>query len=367
MKNILWIVFAGVVGLLIGVVLVFVFFSEDDKVVIKEVKYINYETNVRSIADATRKSVISLIPKSKNTSLLFSGVVISENGYILSHKNVFKPGEDYIAIDYAGKEYDILDIKEDVISDLVVVKLSMSPLDVFYPLQVEDIEDVYLGDKAFIVGNSFNRFDPFLQFVTILDDGRKVYGDEKKESIIGKDYFQLDTFLDSQYNGAALITPSNKLLGIVISNESNTWANVIPVFDIFSVLASLEEFKEIKRAKLGISYSMLKGFENVPVNVGAKVEEVGDIKIIKILNDDEIDIKKELSVKKGDIITKIDDIHITSHSTLHQVLKKFLPGDTVELEIFRYDIKVDGKIKQKHINDFIEENTFVLKVVLGEY
>lgn len=315
-----------------------------------------YEENVEKsseniIENASKKIVgISKLDSSpmwlfdtKNNSVgIGSGIIISENGYILTNEHVAggKYSNVYVTLDN-GVKYNSNVIWSDKDLDLAIVKIAAENLEY---MMLGDSDNISLGESVYAIGNPIGH--EFQRTVTkgiVSGINRTIKIVENEKEMYMEDLIQTDATINEGNSGGALINEVGELLGIntIKITDAEGIGFAIPINVIKPILEKLIKFKEIQEVSLGI-HAFDK--EVIPyLNSGLKFES--GIYVVSI--DDNSVLKDKLVV--GDIIESIDTKNINKMNELRNILWSKNPGDKVVLKVKRnseiFDVEVELKSK----------------------
>jgi len=269
------------------------------------------------------------IPQERIQRALGSGVVISEDGYIVTNNHVVD-GADKIVVNLVGdkKEYEAELIGKDEKSDLAVIKIDKKNL---HAVSFYNSDRVQVGDMVFALGNPFGLHETITQGI-VSATGRSGVGIVEYE-----DFIQTDASINPGNSGGALINSRGDLIGINSAILSKTGGNVgigfaIPSNMVASIAKQLIISGKFSRAYLGVSISdvsedMSKFYDN---NFGALVTAVEDGTPAKIAG-----------IKRGDLIVAINTKEIKSASELKNTIGTYPPKTEVTIKFLR-----DKKLKE---------------------
>ncbi len=285
------------------------------------------------------------IPQDRIQQALGSGVIISNDGYIVTNNHVVD-GANKIIVNLAGdkKEYEAKLIGKDEKSDLAIIKIEAKNLNAvtFY-----DSDKVKVGDVVFALGNPFGVGETITQGI-VSATGRSGVGIVEYE-----DFIQTDASINPGNSGGALINSAGHLIGINSAIISKSGGNVgigfaIPSNMVTTVATSLIESGKYTRAYLGVNISdisddMSKFYNN---NYGALITSIEDNSPAA-----------KAGLKRGDLIIEINGKKIGSASELKNTIGSYAPSKTVTVKFLR-----DKKVNTKNITLAISDN----KTVNGE-
>ena len=268
------------------------------------------------------------VPQERIEQSLGSGVIISQNGYIITNNHVID-GADEIIVTIAGdkKEYEAKLIGKDEKSDLAVVKIEAKNLNAatFF-----NSDKVKVGDVVFALGNPFGVGETITQGI-VSATGRNGVGIVEYE-----DFIQTDASINPGNSGGALINSAGHLIGINSAIISKSGGNVgigfaIPANMVTTVATSLIDSGKYTRAYLGVNIAdvdndMSSFYDN---NYGALVTSV-----------EENSPAAKAGLKRGDLIIEVEGKKISSASELKNTIGSYAPSKTVNLKYLR-DKKVN--------------------------
>ncbi len=263
------------------------------------------------------------IPKERVEQSLGSGVIVTQDGYIVTNNHVID-GADLIKVSIPGKkkEFDAKIIGTDEKTDLAVIKINAKNLNAitFY-----DSEEAKLGDIVFALGNPFGVGQTITQGM-ISATGRSSVGINEYENFI-----QTDAPINPGNSGGALINSAGNLIGINSAIISKSGGNVgigfaIPSNMVERIAKSLIDDGEYTRAYLGVSISDInEDLSNFyGTKDGALVTEV-----------QEGTAARKVGLKRGDLIVSIDNKKIKSANQLRNIIGTYHPKSKVTIKFLR--------------------------------
>lgn len=270
---------------------------------------------------------------------LGTGIIVSENGYILSNSHVTgdKYSSCYVTLEdkntYKGEV-----VWADSDLDLSIMKINVNGLKY---ANLGDSEKIRIGEISYAIGNPIGY--EFRRTVTsgiISALNRTIKIDENDTSVYMSNLIQTDATINPGNSGGPLINSNGEVIGVntvkITSAEGIGFAipiNVIkPIIEKFINQGSFEE------ASLGIFvYDQdIAQYLSLSSNItsGIYVSQV-------IVNGPSYGA----DLKEGDIITSIDNISLRTINNLREYLYKKAPGDEVSLNILRGKINKNVRIK----------------------
>jgi len=261
-----------------------------------------------------------------------SGVIISENGYILTNDHVIrdkqgKSADEVLVRLHDGAEYKATIIGRDPRSDLAVLKVDATDLPF---ATVADSEKARVGDVVFAIGNPMGVGMTVTSGI-ISATGRSIgiYGENGIESFI-----QTDASINPGNSGGALVDHQGRLIGINSAILSKTGSNIgigfaIPSKLFVDISSELIEHGRMQRGALGVRIAPL----NAELSKALKVDH--GILIVETI---EGYGAKDAGLQPGDVIVEIDGNTINKMKDLNIAITSKPRGEALDVTIIR-----DGK------------------------
>lgn len=261
-----------------------------------------------------------------------SGVVISEDGYIVTNNHVVS-GADEVSVTMSNrKTYTAKVIGADPSYDLAVVKVDASNL----PFMLYgNSDEVKIGQWVLAIGYPLN-LETTVTAGIISARGRALGLNKDKtgnRAMAVESFLQTDAAVNQGNSGGALINPNGQLIGINSAIASPTgfysgYSYAIPVNIVKKVVSDLIKYGSVQRGFLGAQYTdagLLSDEEKQRQNIPLSVDGI-------YINDVTANGAANLAgIKKGDVLRKINDVSIESGSDLQEQLSRYKPGDKVNV------------------------------------
>lgn len=260
---------------------------------------------------------------------LGSGVIITDNGYILTNQHV--AGNKYSSCYVTLEEGKVLEgnvVWADNNIDLAIVKINKGNLDY---LELGDSDSIYLADEVYAIGNPLGL--DFQKTVTkgiISSLNRTIKIEDEGQNVYMEDLIQTDATINEGNSGGALINQAGELIGINSVKISNAEGIgfAVPVNIVKPIVNRLITDGKFEEAWLGI-YGYDK--EAIPY-LDANIQIESGIYVAQVALDGPL---ANQDIKEGDIITKIDHTVISKMNDLKKYVYNKSPGDTVTLHMKR--------------------------------
>lgn len=312
----------------------------------------NYSSTAIEVASSVLPSIVG-IEVTYNVSSFWgnsqasatgSGVIISEDGYIITNNHVVSTessSSSYYAITEAtglkvklygdDTEYDAKIIGTDAYTDLAVIKIEKNGLT---PAVLGNSDELKVGEFAMAIGNPLGMdFSVTAGIISAVN--REVSASD------GTTYLaiQTDAAINSGNSGGALVNSNGEVIGINNLKLSGTGIEgigfAIPINSTTDVVSQLIEFKTVKRPYIGISGQA----------IDSNITEIYGLPAgISVRSVEEDSPAKSAGIEKGDIITKIEGNEVTTVAELNRIKYNYKIGDTITLTILRNGQEKEVKV-----------------------
>ena len=291
-------------------------------------------------------------PSTSEATASGSGIIISEDGYILTNNHVVDSKSDstsasrFYDISEATsvkvtlssgdkKTYDAKIIGKDSQTDLAVLKIEATGLT---KAEFANSDTVKIGEFSMAVGNPLALGTTITCGVISAVNREVDDGDGKKFKCI-----QTDAAINSGNSGGALVNSKGQVIGLNTLKVSSTGVEgigfAIPINSTLSVIEELKTYSKVRRPSIGI------GGRNITEDIAKTHNLVEGVYVSSV---EQFSAAEKAGIKIGDVITAIEGTQVKTIDELNEIKNKHKIGDTITLKVFR-----DGKY-----ND--------IKVTLGE-
>ena len=264
---------------------------------------------------------------------LGSGVIIREDGYIVTNNHVIDGAEKVEVILNDNRSYEARIIGTDEATDLALLKIDETGLS---PVVFGDSDSVKVGEWVLAVGNPFG-FNSTVTAGIVSAKARSISSGNGAKRLGLDSYIQTDAALNPGNSGGALVNLNGQLIGINAAIYSNTgsytgFSFAIPTNVVKKIISDIKEYGTVQRAVLGIRY------QELDAKLAKEKDVKGAVAGIYITAVEDLSTARELDLEEGDVITKINDNDIHTSAQLIEQMNKFRPGDKITVTYLR-----DGK------------------------
>ncbi len=256
-----------------------------------------------------------------------SGIILSDDGYIVTNAHVIDGAEAVKVILYNEEEYEAKIIGADSQTDIAVLKIDAHNL---VEAEFGDSSQVEIGETVYALGNPGG-----LALQSSFTDGM-ISGLNRvittNDSVYSMTVLQTSAAINPGNSGGALVNEYGQVIGItsskIISTDYEGIGFAIPTETAKPIIEEIMKNGYVSgRAKLGITGTTID-------SITAKYYDVPEgVQIITIENDSCL---FGTEAKVGDIIIAFDGEDITKMEDLQSLLAERSPGDEVEITLYRY-------------------------------
>jgi len=268
-----------------------------------------------------------------------SGVIISENGYILTNWHVSgdKYSSCYVTLE-TGNTYTGNVVWADSNLDLSIVKINMTGLKY---IRLADSDNIKIGENVYAIGNPIGfEFQRTVTSGIISGKNRTIKIEEEDRSTYMEDLIQTDATINPGNSGGPLINQEGNMIGIntikISSAEGIGFA--VPINLVKPIINSFLKTGEFNEAYIGI-YGYDK--EVIPY-LDSGIEFNSGIYVAYVAPDGPC---FNSGIKAGDIITKIDHYDVNKMTELRGYVYTKKPDDTISVKILRNKKELSVNVK----------------------
>lgn len=253
-----------------------------------------------------------------------SGVIISEDGYIVTNNHVIKDANEIEITLNDNRSYKAKLVGTDSKMDIALLKIDANekfPYSVF-----ADSDGISVGEWVLAVGNPYN--------LTSTVTAGIVSAKARNLSTNGiHSFIQTDAAVNPGNSGGALVNKFGELIGINTMISSNTGSYVgysfaVPSNMVRKIVKDILEFGKVQQGFLGV-----QGFElNKQIASDHRIETAKGFYIDTITKNSGAE---KAGLKKGDVIVSVDGKNIANFLDLNSIVATKRPNDFVEVNYFR--------------------------------
>ena len=275
-----------------------------------------------------------------------SGIILTQDGYIATNSHVVEDStETGVMVTLSdGSAYLGTIVGIDVKTDLAVIKIDAEGLT---PAEFADSDKVSIGQQVFAIGNPGG-----IDFFNSLTKGTLSALNRMLSSGYVK-YIQTDAAINPGNSGGALVDEHGRVIGMntakIVATGYESMGFAIPSNTVMEIINKLIKYGYVNdRGTLSVEGKSCTLYMSKANNIPQ-----GMI-ITNILDGSPL---KDTQAQKNDIITAINDVTVESSVELIDELKKYKPGDTVKLTLYRPGNDSNSKSYSFDVNVKLTEDT----------
>lgn len=289
-----------------------------------------------------------------------SGVIISEDGYIVTNNHVIENSNNIEVVLNDKRSYPAQLIGTDPTTDIALLKINAENLQ---PVPLGDSDKLKIGEWVIAVGNPFNLTSTVTAGI-VSAKARNINILQDRFAI--ESFIQTDAAVNPGNSGGALVNTAGELVGINTAIASRTgyysgYSFAVPVSIMKKIVDDLKEFGTVQRALLGVNIR----------EVDSELAEDLDLDKIEgvyVVGVAENGAANEAGVEKADVITKIQGIAVNTVAQLQEQISKYRPGDEVVITIKRdgKPLEIKATLRNRHGTTSIV-NSDILNVLGADF
>ncbi len=292
-------------------------------------------------------------PKKEATG---SGVIISEDGYIVTNNHVVNGADELTVTLNDNREFSARIIGTDPTTDLALIKINGKNLPT---LPVGDSDNLKVGEWVLAVGNPYNLSSTVTAGI-VSAKARSIGGGGGEGPSVAS-FIQTDAAINPGNSGGALVNTRGELVGInaMLYSQTGSYSGygfAIPTTIMNKVISDLKQYGTVQRAVLGIQGGDVLNFINSQKDEHKDVD-LGTNEGVYVADVVEGSSAAAAGIVKGDVIINADGKKITKMSELQELLSKKRPGDEVNIVYLHNKNKKSKPIQLKNA----QGNTKVVK------
>ena len=262
-----------------------------------------------------------------------SGVIISEDGYIVTNNHVVEDADEITITLNDNREFKAQVIGTDADTDLALLKIDATGLQA---IVIGDSDQLKVGEWVLAVGNPFNLTSTVT--AGIVSAKARNIGAHKNGI---ESFIQTDAAINAGNSGGALVNTRGELVGINAMLYSQTgsftgYGFAIPTTIMKKVVTDLQAYGTVQRAMIGISGMTLHDYIDAKKHDDEKFSaDFGTVDGVYVAEVTDDGAAADAGIKSGDVIVSVDGKKITKMSELQEATTKYHPGDKAQISYIR--------------------------------
>jgi len=290
----------------------------------------------------------------RRTSVAGSGVILSNDGYILTNHHVVSDAiKGGVSVTLQDKQtFKARIVGMDPNTDLAILKIDAENLT---PVTIGNSDQVNVGDWVLAVGNPF-RLKSTVTAGIVSALGRNM--DIIDTPLRVESFIQTDAAINQGNSGGALIDANGNLIGIntAIATQTGVYEGygfAIPINMAIKIAKDLIEYGEVQRAFLGVEIQSLS-YDRAK-SLGMKNAE--GVEVSRVIKNGSA---YKAGIKKSDVIVEVNGIRVNEAHELQARVAMVRPGDKVQLAVWS-----EGKMRRIIVNVVGNEDQSIQELFRG--
>lgn len=268
-----------------------------------------------------------------------SGVIISEDGYIVTNQHVIA-GADAIEVTLHDKrELEAELIGVDLSTDLALLRIRAERL---RALPFGNSDSLLVGEWVLAVGNPFN-LESTVTAGIVSAKGRSIDILESQDRI--ESFIQTDAAVNPGNSGGALVNSNGELIGvntaiITRSGRYEGYSFAVPANLVRKVIRDLRDYGTVQRGLLGIFIEDISSRQAEALGLPA----AEGIHITRVSPGSGAD---DAGLREGDVIVSIQGVKTRTMAEMQEQVGRFRPGNELKVEYIRNGKKRSASVVLK--------------------
>ena len=294
------------------------------------------------------------MPRERARSSLGSGVIVSEDGVIVTNNHVIRDATKVQIVTADGREYGAEILLRDEKTDLAILKISDGDED-FPVLEFADSDDLEVGDLVLAIGNPFGVGQTVTSGI-VSAVARTDIGVNDLSFFI-----QTDAAINPGNSGGALVDLRGNVVGINTAIYSRSGGSIglgfaIPSNMVRSVLAqALAGSSEVERPWIGATFQRVTS--DIARSMG--LSRPHGALVTRVVPDSPAG---QAGLRVGDLVIGVGHRDVQSPAALEYRLALFDIGRLVELRVFRRGKELSMRVRLERPPETVEPN---LQLIAG--
>lgn len=287
------------------------------------------------IAEKTANSVVEITTEVMKTGSFSqqyiesgagSGVIVSENGYIITNNHVIDGASKITVTLKNGKSYTAALVgTASPVLDVALLKIEESGLT---PVVFGDSDSIKVGEKAVVIGNPLGQLGG-----TVTDGIVSALNRDLSIDGVSMNLLQTNAAINPGNSGGGMFNAKGELIGLVVAKSTGSEVEglgfAIPVNQVTDVLDDLTKYGYVRgQVDLGMSLLDITS-EQMAMMYG--VNETG----VYVLSVNSGSNAESAGFQRGDRIVSINGTEVSTADEINKILKSLSVGDTVKVKVSR--------------------------------
>lgn len=261
-----------------------------------------------------------------------SGFIVTKDGYLFSNYHVVKSATKIVVVLADNRKFDAKVVGSDPETDIALLKINANNLPV---VPIGDSGEVQVGDLVVAIGNPFGLSGTFTTGAVSYIGRPGMSGYQK--------LIQTDTPINPGNSGGPLVNIRGQVIGINAAIQSTTGGYqgigfAIPINTVKNIAGQIVNTGKIDRGYIGVNISPIDATTR-------KILGLSESEGVMVSRLEKDSPAEKAGLKKGDIITRVNNETVNSPEDLQITIGSLKPGSRVTVEFIRDRKKMTAEVK----------------------
>lgn len=272
---------------------------------------------------------------SKEPRDIGSGFIIDKEGLIVTNKHVVSDSTaKYQVSTNKDKKYNVQKIYRDPLNDVAILQIDPNENkdEKLTPITLGDSSNLQVGQYVIAIGTALGEFRNTVTTGVVSGLSRGITAGSSFEGSAERldNVIQTDAAINPGNSGGPLLNSKGAVIGVntAVSQSGQNIGFAIPINVIKDSVDNFNKTGKFERPYLGVAYKIIS--KDVAV-----LNELPQGAYIQVVLQDSP--AEKAGIKRGDVITKVDNNQLSEKIQLSQIIAKKKVGDIITITLFRDD------------------------------
>ena len=275
-----------------------------------------------------------LPPTKSQKRSLGSGIIINDEGFILTNEHVIAKAAKIHVVLSDKQEFVASVIGADIKSDLAIIKINSGKSLPYVEMGRSD--DLMIGEQVLAIGNPFGlQHTVTTGIISALNRNIRA-----GKNMVYSDFIQVDASINPGNSGGPLLNINGSLIGIntAIFQKAEGIGFAIPIDHARRIVDELIHYGKVRRGWLGVSVQEL----DAQLLRHFQLDRQKGVLVVRVADRSSAG---KAGLKRGDIIIAIDDHEVRDKSDFRGRMASYTMGSSIRFSILR-----DGKMMERRVH-----------------
>ncbi len=276
---------------------------------------------------------------------LGSGIIVSDDGYILTNHHVIKDVDELRVQLFDDQEFEAEVIGTDPETEVALIKIDASGLT---KAILGDSDKLEVGEWVLAIGSPLElNFSVTAGIVSALSRDINII---RSGSYAIENFIQTDAAINPGNSGGALVNARGEVIGINTAIKTGTGTYIgygfaVPINMAKTVMDDFIKYGEVRRGYIGVQIEAVTPTAAEGLGLG----KPRGVYISNVLPGKAAD---KAGIKAGDVILEVEGVKVNKPNQLQAKVGSYNPGDEITLLLWKdgrevkYDIVLEGRDDQ---------------------